>query len=90
MTEPIDTRSRAVCSSIAAARVPNWSFTAVYTLDPLFPEHTCDFQLHFHRHLCMGVVDQSLLFWDIAIQVAERNGVDEVNLLIQTQSLSLD
>lgn len=26
----------------------------------------------------MGVVDQSLVFWDLAVEVAKRNGVDEV------------
>lgn len=26
----------------------------------------------------MGIVDQSLVFWDLAVEVAKRNGVDEV------------
>lgn len=28
----------------------------------------------------MGVVDQTNLFWDTAIEVAKRSGVDEVTL----------
>lgn len=31
-----------------------------------------------YYHLDMGVVDQSLVFWDLAVEVAKRNGVDEV------------
>lgn len=26
----------------------------------------------------MGIVDQSLVFWDLAVEVAKRSGVDEV------------
>ena len=35
----------------------------------------------------MGVVDQSLVFWDLAVEVAKRNGVDEVLGQIESRKL---
>lgn len=36
----------------------------------------------------MGMVDQSLVFWDLAVEVAKRSGVDEACINLTTLFLS--